>query len=373
MGLLGIAARSRLRLQRLRLPVPHQAGARAAAPAPPGASTRWCGSRCRGTRSWRARLTELLTGIRTDGGNHDGGTLRIGPDDKLWVSVGRHRASATAAPRGVDQSVLAGPERAQGQDPAPRAGRQPGRRATRSSARRASGRRCTRSGSATRSGWASTPRPAASGRATSARARSRRSTSCSPAATTPGRAARARCPPAASSRATSTRCSSTRTRAAARLGRSVTGGAFVSRSFGVHRRPVRLRRLHGEQALSARRRTPRATTSPPPVDLVTGAGGPVDIVIGPDEALYWVAINTGEVRQARAELPAPEGRHAHAGVARARVTAQCTVAQPHARARARVRVVQPAGAAAPAQLTVGTPDANVACRELGGLRALQHA
>ena len=33
-------------------------------------------------------LTELLTGIRTDGGNHDGGTLRIGPDDKLWVSVG---------------------------------------------------------------------------------------------------------------------------------------------------------------------------------------------------------------------------------------------------------------------------------------------
>jgi len=33
-------------------------------------------------------LSELLTGIRTDGGNHDGGTLRIGPDGKLWVSVG---------------------------------------------------------------------------------------------------------------------------------------------------------------------------------------------------------------------------------------------------------------------------------------------
>ena len=28
-------------------------------------------------------LTELLTGIRTDGGNHDGGVLRIGPDNKL--------------------------------------------------------------------------------------------------------------------------------------------------------------------------------------------------------------------------------------------------------------------------------------------------
>ena len=33
-------------------------------------------------------LTERLTGIRTDGGNHDGGTLRIGPDQKLYVSVG---------------------------------------------------------------------------------------------------------------------------------------------------------------------------------------------------------------------------------------------------------------------------------------------
>jgi glucose/arabinose dehydrogenase len=33
-------------------------------------------------------LAELLTGIRTDGGNHDGGGLRVGPDNKLWVSVG---------------------------------------------------------------------------------------------------------------------------------------------------------------------------------------------------------------------------------------------------------------------------------------------
>ena len=33
-------------------------------------------------------LVELLTGIRTDGGNHDGGGLRIGPDGKLYVGVG---------------------------------------------------------------------------------------------------------------------------------------------------------------------------------------------------------------------------------------------------------------------------------------------
>ena len=26
--------------------------------------------------------------MRTDGGNHDGGGMRIGPDNKLYVSVG---------------------------------------------------------------------------------------------------------------------------------------------------------------------------------------------------------------------------------------------------------------------------------------------
>lgn len=33
-------------------------------------------------------LAELLSGIATDNGNHNGGVLRIGPDQKLWVGVG---------------------------------------------------------------------------------------------------------------------------------------------------------------------------------------------------------------------------------------------------------------------------------------------
>jgi glucose/arabinose dehydrogenase len=33
-------------------------------------------------------LVTLLSGIRTDNGNHDGGVLRIGPDEKLYVGVG---------------------------------------------------------------------------------------------------------------------------------------------------------------------------------------------------------------------------------------------------------------------------------------------
>jgi glucose/arabinose dehydrogenase len=33
-------------------------------------------------------LSVLLTGMRTDNGNHDGGGMRIGPDGKLYVGVG---------------------------------------------------------------------------------------------------------------------------------------------------------------------------------------------------------------------------------------------------------------------------------------------
>src|SRR5262245_21556709 len=33
-------------------------------------------------------VTTLVTGARTDNGNHDGGVLRIGPDGKLYVGVG---------------------------------------------------------------------------------------------------------------------------------------------------------------------------------------------------------------------------------------------------------------------------------------------
>ena len=33
-------------------------------------------------------LTVLLTGMRTDNGNHDGGVLRMGPDSKLYAGVG---------------------------------------------------------------------------------------------------------------------------------------------------------------------------------------------------------------------------------------------------------------------------------------------
>src|SRR6185295_5684940 len=33
-----------------------------------------------------------------------------------------------------------------------------------------------------------------------------------------------------------------------------------------------------------------------PTAFVTGAGGPVDVIFGPDGSMYYVAINTGQVR-----------------------------------------------------------------------------
>jgi len=48
------------------------------------------------------------------------------------------------------------------------------------------------------------------------------------------------------------------------------------------------------QATLDARRTAIAGT---PVQIITGAGGPVDFVFGPDGALYYVAYFSGEVRR----------------------------------------------------------------------------
>jgi glucose/arabinose dehydrogenase len=62
-----------------------------------------------------ASLTVLVTGAQTDGGNHDGGCLRIGPDGKLYVGVGdtglgdnQGGPGSSTNPYSQDLSVLMG-------------------------------------------------------------------------------------------------------------------------------------------------------------------------------------------------------------------------------------------------------------------------
>ncbi len=53
-------------------------------------------------------LTVLLTGMRTDGGNHNGGVLRIGPDGKLYVGVGDTGNGDNHLPIGSSTNPYAG-------------------------------------------------------------------------------------------------------------------------------------------------------------------------------------------------------------------------------------------------------------------------
>jgi glucose/arabinose dehydrogenase len=74
-------------------------------------------------------LVVLLTGARTDNGNHDGGVLRMGPDDKLYVGVGDTGLGDNRGRPGlVDEPILARSQCARGKSPAARARRLGSRR-----------------------------------------------------------------------------------------------------------------------------------------------------------------------------------------------------------------------------------------------------
>ena len=89
-------------------------------------------------------------------------------------------------------------------------------------------------------------------------------------------------------------------------GRSVTGGSFAASNFGA----LGGHYIFGDYVTSKLwSAAPNAARDDigTPVDFVTDAGGPVDIVTGPDEAMYWVAINTGQVRRVVSNYARPRG------------------------------------------------------------------
>jgi hypothetical protein len=94
----------------------------------------------------------------------------------------------------------------------------------------------------------------------------------------------------------------------------------------------------------------------PPATFVTGADGPVDIVAGPDGALYWVAIVAGHVRKLVPDYPRPKSA-AYTRVPLVPAHFQCTAPdRTHGPPLAYDSCSPPVPHSS--QLTVGTPDAN---------------
>lgn len=95
---------------------------------------------------------------------------------------------------------------------------------------------------------------------------------------------------------------------------SVTGGAFAGRSFGSFAGDYFFGDYSHNVIQRLRPNGARNGVSGSPSDFVTNADGPVDIIFGPDGALYYVAIRAGEVRRvAGAEAPVSGGKQPLSG------------------------------------------------------------
>jgi len=81
------------------------------------------------------------------------------------------------------------------------------------------------------------------------------------------------------------------------LGASITGGGFAGASFGGRENDYFFGDYTGNAIYHAEPSGARDHISGTPTTFVSDAGGPVDIVFGPDGALYYVAIFDGEVRR----------------------------------------------------------------------------
>jgi glucose/arabinose dehydrogenase len=304
-------------------------------------------------------LTERLTGIRTDGGNHDGGTLRIGPDQKLYVSVGdtgigdSGPPGASTNPYSQDRGALEGKVlrlELDGLTPAAGnpfigvAGARPEvyafglRNPFRMSFDAQTGRLWA--GDVGQSTIEEIDIIQSGGNYAWPHCEGTLPAGC-PASATPG--------PVIDPVFEYTHSG------AGGLGNSVTGGAFATQSFGVLGGQYFFGDFTASKLFVAAPNAARDDIATPS-EFVTGAGGPVDIVFGPDEALYWVAINVGQVRRVVPGYPRPKG----ATPLRASLVPayqSCTAPnRTHGTPLAFGSCNPPVEHSA--QLTIGTPDAN---------------
>lgn len=139
------------------------------------------------------------------------------------------------------------------------------------------------------------------------------------------------------------------------VGTTVIGGAFAPPSFGAFGGQYFFADFGAGTIFSAQP-TPARDDIEPPLNFVTSAQGPVDIVFGRDGFMYYVALNAGTVRQVTPNYARPRGA-TPTRVPLLPAYAACTSAN-----RTHGAPLAFSSCAPPTQqsgfLTVGTPDAN---------------
>jgi glucose/arabinose dehydrogenase len=299
-------------------------------------------------------LAELLTGIRTDTGNHDGGTVRIGPDGKLWVSTGDAGTGDTGAPGESTNPYAENLAALEGKilrlelngAPAagnPFAGQPPARpevyaRGFRNPFRMSFDDQTGRLwvGDVGQGAREEIDVVQAGGNYAWPRCEGTLPVGCLLAGDVP---------PVFEYPHSGTGA----------LGRVVTGGDFLGSSYGLAGGQYVFGDYSASKLYAAAPNAARTDISAP-VELVANAGNPVDIVTGPGGALYWVAIGTGEVRKLATDYVRPQW----AGLVRVSLVPAfrpCTAAnRTHGSPLAYGSCNPPAQRSA--QLTVGSPEVN---------------
>jgi glucose/arabinose dehydrogenase len=247
-------------------------------------------------------LKELLTGIRTDNGNHDGGGLRIGPDWKLYVSVGdsglgdaNGLPGSSTNPYAQSLGELNGKLLRLELSGAPAAGNPfIGTAGARPEIFAYGFRNPFRFGFDPNTGrlWAADV--------------GQNNYEELDIVSAGGNYAWPRCEgtePAGCMQAGDV--SPIFTYAEGTYGRTMIGGGFAPRGFGAYQGQY----FFGDYvANKVYRLVPNASRdgiAGSPVEFVTGAPGPVDVVFGPGGALYYAAISSGEVRQVAPAYDSP--------------------------------------------------------------------
>jgi glucose/arabinose dehydrogenase len=242
-------------------------------------------------------LTELLSGIRTDGGNHDGGGLLVGPDGKLWVGVGdtglgdnQGGPGSSTNPYAQDLGELEGKLLRLELDGSPAAGNPfVGQAGARAEIFAYGFRNPFRFGfdPITNAPWLGDVGDltfeelddvTAGGNYAWPRCEGTKPDGCEQ----PGDID----PILTYSHGGSDS-----------LGETIIGGSFAPAGFGGFGGDYFFADYSASNLYHAVPNGARTGLAAAPTTFVTGAAGPVDVIFGPDGALYYVAINDGEVRR----------------------------------------------------------------------------